>query len=365
MNKNIILLLFSTLFILISCSQVQKTDKEKEDNQPREVWSTEQANEWYAVKGWKVGANFSPSTAINQLEMWQAETFDPVTIDRELGYAEGIGFNSMRVYLHHLAWQQDSKGFKNRVNEYLDIADKHGISTIFVFFDDCWNPTYQAGKQPDPKPGIHNSGWLQDPGDSIYTNPSMIETLEQYVKDMLKSFAGDKRIVLWDLYNEPGNSGHGKKSLPLLESVFKWGREVNPSQPLSVGVWNWDLKELTDFQIKNSDVITYHNYGDSKDHNNYIASIRKLTSKPLICTEYMARSRNSLFETILPILKENKIGAYNWGFVDGKTNTKYAWDTPISDGSEPELWFHEVFRKDGSPYKQSEIDIIKKLTGKQ
>ena len=358
------LLSILALFTFVACNQAQDKE-ENEETKTRDVWTAKQANEWYDNWEWQVGSNFSPSTAINQLEMWQADTFDPETIDRELGYAEDIGFNSMRVYLHHVAWKQDAEGFKNRMREYLNIADKHGISTLFVFFDDCWNPTYNAGKQPDPKPGVHNSGWLQDPGELIYSDPSLIETLETYVKDILTTFANDKRIILWDLYNEPGNSGYGNRSLPLLEKVFQWGREINPSQPLSVGVWNWDLFELSNFQIINSDVITYHNYGDADDHRNYIASIKELTIKPLLCTEYMARTRNSTFQNILPILKENKIAAYNWGLVDGKTNTKYAWETPIPDGSEPEVWFHEVFRKDGTPYKQEEVDLIKELTGKE
>lgn len=349
-------------FFFNSCNQSVKQN-EVEKNKIRDVWITEQANEWYSEWEWQRGSNFIPSTAINQLEMWQAETFDPETIDRELGFAENIGFNSMRVYLHHLAWQTDPEGFKSRMNNYLDIADKHGISTLFVFFDDCWTPTYKAGLQPNPKPGIHNSGWLQDPGDSIHTNPEMIENLEMYVKDILTTFSNDNRIVLWDLYNEPGNSGYGNKSMPLLENVFEWGREINPSQPLSVGVWNWDLDEISEYQINNSDVITYHNYGDPTNHQWYIDTLRSLTQKPLICTEYMARSRNSTFQNTMPILKNENVGAYNWGLVAGKTNTIYAWDTPITDGSEPELWFHDIFRKDGSPYKEEEVDAIKELTG--
>ena len=365
MKKNLLSAgLMANAIGFFSCNQPQK-ENAKSEPAVREVWTAEQANAWYNGLDWLRGSDFIPSTAINQLEMWQAETFDPGTIDRELGYAEGIGFNSMRVYLHHLAWQIDTTGFKNRMKQYLDIADKHGYSTLFVFFYDCWNPTYQAGKQPEPKPGIHNSGWVRDPGDSIHINPDMIGLLEKYVKDILTSFGNDKRIVLWDLYNEPGNSGYGNKSMPLLKKVFEWGREINPSQPLSAGVWNWDLKELSDYQIKNSDVITYHNYGDSINHKWYIDTLRSLSQKPLICTEYMARTRNSLFKDILPILEREHIGAYNWGLVSGKTNTIYAWDTPMPDGAEPKLWFHDIFRKDGTPYDQEEVDVIKKLTGKQ
>lgn len=330
----------------------------------RPVWNKEKANAWYAKLPWMAGADFLPSTAINQLEMWQAESFDSATIDKELGFAESIGMNVMRVYLHHLAWQLDKTGFKKRMNTYLSIADKHHITTIFVFFDDCWNETYGPGKQPAPKPGIHNSGWVRDPGKLLDMDPSSVDMLEKYVKDILTAFKKDKRILLWDVYNEPGNSGYGNKSMPLLQKVFTWCRTINPDQPLSAGVWNLRLKELNQFQLENSDVITYHNYGNEKDHLKWIDSFLVQTGKPLICTEYMARTRGSRFENIMPLLKERKIVAINWGLVAGKSNTIYAWDTPLPDGSEPEIWFHDIFHKDGTPYKEEEVKLIRSLTGK-
>ncbi|SDK22681.1 Cellulase (glycosyl hydrolase family 5) [Catalinimonas alkaloidigena] len=329
---------------------------------PGERWTAERANQWYQEKGWQVGCDFIPSTAINQLEMWQAETFDPETIDRELGYAESIGFNSVRVYLHHLAWEIDKAGFKDRMTQYLDLADQHGISTMFCILDDVWSPTYAAGKQPDPKPGTHNSGWIQDPGQLIHDDSAATTALlETYVKDILTTFKDDDRVLLWDLYNEPGNSGWANRSMPLLEKMFQWGREVNPSQPLSAGVWNLDLKDLNEYQKAHSDVITYHNYGDKADHEKWIADLKPL-GRPMLCTEYMARTRNSTFADILPMLKEENISAYNWGLVNGKTNTIYAWNTPIADGSEPDVWFHDIFRKDGTPYSQEEAALIKQVT---
>jgi hypothetical protein len=325
-------------------------------------WTSEKANEWYSHKGWLRGCNFIPSTAINQLEMWQAESFDTATINRQLGWAQSIGLNVMRVFLHHLAWEIDPKGFKSRMGQYLTIANKHNIATVFVFFDDCWNPTYKAGKQPDPKPGIHNSGWVRDPGD-LGKDSTIFPLLHNYVKDILTHFTKDKRIALWDLYNEPGNSSNGNKSMPLLKNVFKWAREVNPSQPVSAGVWSKDLTDLNKFQLENSDVITYHNYSDEIQHKAVIDTLRKY-GRPLICTEYMARKHNSRFDNIMPLLKAENIVAINWGLVEGKTNTKYAWDEPTPDGSEPKLWFHEIFRIDGKPYKEEEVKIIKQLTGK-
>ncbi len=269
----------------------------------------------------------------------------------------------MRVFLHHVAWQEDAAGFKQRVAKYLEIAGSHHIVTIFVFFDDCWNESYKAGMQPAPKPGIHNSGWLRDPGKLLYDDPAIISLLEKYVKDILTTFKNDKNILLWDLYNEPGNSSYKNKSLPLLQKTFQWGRQVNPSQPLSAGIWDQNLQDLNTFQLSQSDVITYHNYEEAQAHQHCIDTLKKY-NRPLICTEYMARPRNSTFFNIMPILKAAHVAAINWGLTTGKTNTMYAWDTPMPDGSEPKIWFHDIFRPDGTPYDKKETDFIRTLTGK-
>ena len=344
---------FLLLFFTVSVAAQNKTI-------PAKVWSAENANAWYQQHKWITGANFLPSTAINQLEMWQAETFDTATINRELGWAENIGFNTMRVFLHSIAWKQDAEGFKKRINQYLSISDRHHIQTLFVFFDDCWNKIAKPGRQPEPKLGIHNSGWMQDPGQPLSYDTTLFPGLENYVKDILISFSKDKRILLWDLYNEPGNSNKKDSSFPLLRKVFQWAREVGPEQPVSVGLWAWDFENLNSFQLQNSDVITYHDYEEPLWHQRVIQML-KANGKPLICTEYMARPRNSRFSNILPLLKLENVGAINWGFVSGKSNTIYAWDTPIPTGDQPAEWFHDIFFKDGTPYRKDEINLIKKL----
>jgi len=327
-------------------------------------WSIDKARNWYNQHEWISGSDFIPSTAVNQLEMWQASTFDPQTLDRELGWAENIGFNTMRVFLHSLAWKQDTAGFKQRVEQYLSIADKHKIKTIFVFFDDCWNKAGFIGIQPLPRTGIHNSGWVQDPGDPASKDSANFPFLERYVKDVMSHFAKDKRILLWDLYNEPGNSGKLTTTLPLLKKIFSWAREVNPEQPISAGLWNWDFQEFNEFQALNSDIITYHDYHEPKIHQNIINLLRT-HGRPLICTEYMARTLNSRFSNILPMLKRENVGAINWGLVSGKTNTIYAWDKPYPDGGQPVEWFHDIFKKDGTPYLQDEVDLIKQINAER
>jgi hypothetical protein len=327
---------------------------------PGKIWSVEKANAWYAGHKWLTGADYIPANAINQLEMWQADTFSPDLIDKELGWAQSIGFNTMRVFLHSEAWKQDPAGFKKRLDQFLGIAAKHGIEPMLVFFDDCWNETNKTGKQPAPKTGIHNSGWLQDPGDPASSNPASFPALQKYVTDVMKSFAHDKRILLWDLYNEPGNKGKKEGTIPLLRAVISWARAVNPDQPISIGLWDWSFEKLNVLQLANSDIVTYHNYEEPIGHTRTI-QLLKASGRPLICTEYMARTRNSRFSNILPLLKKENVGAINWGFVAGKTNTKYAWDAPLPDGSEPIEWFHDIFKADGTPYRLDEVELIKKL----
>jgi hypothetical protein len=345
----------SLFFILLSAITFQAYAQESS-----EKWSVEKAKAWYAEQDWISGANFIPSTAINQLEMWQKETFDLETIDKELGYAEGIGFNAMRVYLHSLAYKADKEGFKNRVGEYLKIAESHNIKTIFVIFDDVWDGEPKIGKQREPKTGTHNSGWVQDPGYPASKNEANFAELGVYVKDIMKTFAQDDRVLFWDLYNEPGNNGKRNESMSLLKAVFGWAREVNPSQPISVGLWAWDLQDLNTYQAQHSDIITYHDYEGPEWHKR-VLELLKTHDRPMICTEYMARTRDSRFSNTLPLLKENNVGAINWGLVNGKTNTIFAWDTPIENGDEPVEWFHDIFRKNGTPYRQDEVDLIKKL----
>jgi hypothetical protein len=322
---------------------------------------------------WCFGANFYPSTAINQLEMWQEETFDLTTIDRELGYAEKIGMTIMRVYLHDLLWEQDADGFLKRMDKYLEIADRHGIKTMFTIFDDCWNSDFALGKQPEPMPFTHNSGWVQSPGNAASDDPAQRLRLERYVKGVITRFACDKRVVLWDLYNEPGNGSAGdhvttsglreNKSLPLLQDVFRWAREVNPEQPITAAPWRFDasFSDLNRFMLDNSDIVTFHSYQAPEKLEETIDNMKKdADGRQILCSEYMARTGGSTFKECLPILKKHNISAINWGLVSGKTQTIYPWGWNAQKGI-PEKFFHDIFNPDGTFLYPEEEEVFKQI----
>lgn len=379
------LFLSGFLLLLFATTVNAKTVGEEQNQQ----WSVAQAATWYHELPWPVGFNYAPRYAINQLEMWQQETFDPIIIDQELGWAAEIGFNMVRVFLHHIPWQQDAEAFSQRIDLFLSIADKHDIAVMFVLFDDVWDPVPVAGKQPEPRPEVHNSGWVQSPGAVILGDEDRHGELESYVRGVLSRYGGDNRVAIWDLYNEPGNlnaipygsvelKDKRKYSLMLLQKVFSWARGENTIQPLTAGVWRLDDGRwlgankndpgaaLFDFMLQHSDIVTFHSYLNAVETATAIDSLAKL-GRPMICTEYIARGHDSRFENLLPLFAEQNVGAIHWGFVSGKTQTIYPWRSWISairfwDGlfsDEPDPWHHDLLYPDGTPYRPAELDMIR------
>ena len=397
--------MISTL-VLVSCFFEQKKIQENTLNR----WSEKRIWDWYDNLPWLVGTNFITSSSINQLEFWQEKTFDVSLIEKELKFSASIGMNTHRVFLHDLLWQQDSIGFLERINKFLEISERNEIKTLFVFFDDVWHPLPKLGKQPKAIPNVHNSGWVQSPGARILYDTLNHDKLESYIKGVVSKFANDSRIIGWDLYNEPGQKGiashniskertielyrkigleitednysnydlnridpKDKKqvyTLSLLKKTVKWVREINPSQPITIGIYEWDVKwddknnlsELNKYILNNSDIISFHSYGSK---NEVLRRVNELENynRPLLCTEYIAREYQNTFENILPIFNDNKIGAYNWGLVSGKTNTIYPWKSWDSTYTQPpKKWHHDIFYRDGNPYSSDEIEFIKSLT---
>lgn len=341
-------------------------------------WSADRANTWYQGQGWLVGANYVPATAINQLEMFQQGTYDARRIDAEFAIAQKLGFNTMRVFLHDLLWAQDRQGFQKRLAQFVAVSASRGIKPLFVLFDSCWDPHPRLGPQRAPVAGVHNSGWVQSPGADHLGDANYRAVLQDYVTGVLGQFRGDQRVLGWDLWNEPDNPAKVYKNVErsdkldlvtaLLPQVFQWARAVDPSQPLTSGVWqgSWSAgnrSAIADIQLKNSDVISFHSYAKPAEFEARIDELAPL-GRPILCTEYLARPDGSTIEGILPIAKQRNVGAYNWGFVAGKTQTYLPWDSwdhPYA--SVPKTWFHDLLQPDGRSYRDGEAQTIQQLTG--
>jgi hypothetical protein len=343
------------------------TERAKAD----ERWSPAQAKAWYAEQPWLLGANFVPADAINQLEMWQETTFDAAEIDRELGWAQALGMNTVRVFLHDQLWQQDAPGFKRRIDTFLTIAVRYGIRPIFVLFDSCWDPNPHLGPQHPPLPGVHNSGWVQGPGKAALEDSAQYPRLEAYVRDIVGTFGQDTRVLAWDVWNEPKGEDIDRIAI-LLPQVFDWARAENPTQPLTSGIHSGDDWSMTDklgpiqaIQIANSDILTFHDYDWPEKFENRIIQLSKY-GRPIICTEYMARSIGSTIDGDLPIAKKLNVGMINWGLVTGKTQTNLPWDSwehPYVQHP-PAVWFHDLLKPDGAPYREREAEILRDLSGR-
>jgi len=295
--------------------------------------------------------------------MWQDDTFDLPTIERELGMARSLGFNTVRTNLQFLVWEPDPAGQKRKLDRFLGTASKLGISTMLCLFDDCCHSWKQpwTGKQDEPRPGIHNSCWTPSPGHAIVMDPPAWKRLRKYVVDIVGSFAGDPRILCWDIYNEPGNWDGREKSLPLLMECFGWARSAHLLAPITSGVWHSELGDINRFLLGNSDVISFHDYNGLDATERQVKEL-EVHGRPIMCTEYMARSRGSRFETHLPFFREKGIGCYNWGLVNGRTQTQFPWDSKAGS-PDPDPWFHDIFRRDGNPYRPEEVELIRRITG--
>ncbi len=340
-------------------------------------WTPERARKWGEEAGWLVGCNFVPSTASNPLEMWQQTTFDPETIDRELGWAAELGMNSIRIFLHDLLWSADGPAFLDRIEQVLEIAAGHGISAMPVLFDGVWHPEPRLGPQPEPKPGVHNSTWVQSPGVAVLSDPRRWSSLRPYVDAVLTRFGNDPRVAVWDLFNEPDNRNaiswprkEMRRKTPaatgLLDAVFDWCQTVDPTQPLTAGVYmgvSGSVERASSINrtlLARSDILTFHCYGNAA---RLMATIDHLGryERPLLCTEWLARSANSTVD-LIALFSERNVGAYCWGLVDGRSQTKYPWSTWIRPGKPDDPWFHDLLHADGTPYSLDEAALFRRVT---
>ncbi|HEY1847435.1 MAG TPA: 1,4-beta-xylanase [Buttiauxella sp.] len=349
-------------------------------------WQSERARAWYALQPWGCGFNYLPRTAVNWLEMWQEETFDPVVIYQELQWASQYGYNSLRTNLPFTVWEHDRNGLIERIDRFLGIAHDCGLAVMLTLLDDCAfsGDEPAPGRQKPPVPGIHNSQGAGSPGRAKVLDPECWPQIEAYVKDVVGHFREDPRILIWDLYNEPGNSGvfGGEPrdmqydsrldiyALSLMTRVFSWARQALPSQPLTVAAWHIPDRlngeeafshPIDVAALHLSDIVSYHAYVDTPGQLEIIKRLAAF-NRPILCSEWLARHVGSVIQEQLPLFKGLEIGCYQWGLVQGKTQTWLPWPDLPSEIKDRSLWFHDVLTAEGIPYSEEEMQSVNRLT---
>jgi hypothetical protein len=346
---------FSILFMAAVSFAIQAT---AQDSTQR--WSEEKAWNWYHQQPWLCGFNYIPAYAINYTAMWDKTSFDANAIDKELALAEKTGMNVLRAVLQYAVYADDADYFLKTLNKFLTICDKHHIKMVPALFDDCVfgiNSDPHVGKQPEPLKGWYAWAWSPSPGHSMVVDTTTYPKLGAYVKAVMGRFKNDQRILFWDLYNEPTNGGLGTTTLALLKKVVEWARSVQPSQPMSIDVFDRN-KRLNDIVFAASDIITFHNYGNKEELIKQINELKE-HNRPVINTEWMNRPNGSTIDANLSVFYNKKVGCMLWGLVNGKTQTDLPWGHRPGDPA-PKVWQHDLYRGDFTPYDKNEIETLKK-----
>ncbi|MBO5312367.1 MAG: cellulase family glycosylhydrolase [Clostridia bacterium] len=351
-----------------------------------EKWSNERAWEWYNSRPWIRGCNYMCADCVNRVDQWQALHFDEYlkTTENELKLMKELGFNSVRLILEYVVWKEEHEGFLERFERYISLCDSYGISCMIVLANDCMPPKTELWKMPYIGEQKYDWGYhggrkhSQHGGHSCpaphyyFDNPESTEDYYKMVREIVSLYKDDSRILMWDLFNEPGNSNRRDITLPFVKRMVSEVRAINPSQPLTIGAWwcggNCDFdNEVDRYALECSDIITYHNYGTYEEHIRVIKYLKTL-NRPIINTEWLARcTGNTVFDNF-PLFYLENIGCYNWGFVAGKYQTyepyEAHWSWYNDDKRAPidfTKWFHDLYRPSLRPYDPREEELIKKF----
>jgi hypothetical protein len=296
------------------------------------------------------GVNYLPSNAVNATQMWL--DFDAATIDRELGFAEALRLNSLRVFIQYVVYEGDAVCLLDRLDAFLELASGHGLTVMPVLFDDCWLPEPFLGNQaPEARPGLHNPYWQRSPGNRRM-GLSFRPALRRYVEDLLGRFGSDRRVIAWDLYNEPQTKD---SSVALVRDVFAWARRSAPSQPLTA-CWYGSLL---------GDITSIHFYfSPNREADEAARAIESARSfgRPVVATEALGRPNHGELHEILPLFDESRIGWYLWELMIGADQTRYQW--PNSPPADDEIVFQGLLYPDGTPYNEQEVELIRAQAGR-
>ncbi len=349
------------------------------------IWSEEKAWNWYNNTPWLRGCNFMGSDCANRIDQWQEMGFEErlAVADRELKLAAETGFNTVRLVLEFIVWEQEHDGFMERLDRYLSTAYQYGIRSMLVFGNDCMPPKDEFYRPLKLGPQVYDWGYhggrkhsqhdrLAQMGYHLLDEPELAVRHYAWVREIMEVYKDDPRVVIWDLYNEAGNSLRENTSFPHVKEFFRIAREINPSQPITSCLHkklfrNSQMPEMEQFILENSDIISYHNYSSYEDNIKIIKHLKSY-GRPVIVTEWLGRCLHNTVQELFPLFYLEKIGCYNWGFVAGRYQTYEPWNgtwTDYDNGKADHVdftkWFHDLYRPNYRPYDPKEVKLIKEF----
>lgn len=356
------------------------------DKQISGKWSRDKAWEWYNSRPWIRGFNGYPSNCANKVAIWQEYNHDEVErqIEYEFDLAKKTGFNAVRAILSFEVWLYQHDSFMNNLERYLALASKYGIGVMIVLGNDCLVPkelyAFKLGEQKVDwgyhsglKRGQH-AGCHTTHGYALHDEPEYAEKFIQMVNEISAKYAKDERILIWDVWNEPGNSMRGDLSLEIMEKSFAAIRSHGNIQPATAGAYRYashgqfrvDAKiELRALEL--SDIVSFHCYQPVDDLVGIIEALREDYGRPIINSEWLNRIFENSIHRIMPIFYLENIGSFHWGLIQGYSQT-YEPVLPIYDMADADpkydtrLWMHDLYHFNGRPYDKSEIELIQTLS---
>lgn len=350
------------------------------------MWSKERAWEWYNARPWIRGCNYMSADCANRIDQWQELGFEErlVTTEEEFKLTQELGYNSIRIILEFIVWDEQRDGFMERFERYISLATKYGISCMVVLANDCMRPkSFEVNKIGKQKVdlGYHGGrktsqhGHHDEMGWHVLDDPSTAPRYFEMVREIVAKYRDDERIIIWNVYNEVGNSKRDKVTLPNLKRMFEIIREIEPIQPLTAEAWRLDTQDIADlshveqYALNNSDIVSFHSYSHYMNIVQIIHTLKNL-GRPILCTEWLARGMGNNVQELFPLFFLEKIGCYNWGFVAGKYQTYEPWNGIWEQYEKnPNLnfdftkWLHDLYRPNHRPYNPKEIELIKHFCG--
>jgi hypothetical protein len=261
---------------------------------------------------WMHGVNYTPSYAATDVETWLE--YDPEVIDRELGYAERIGVNCLRVFLQSLVYEHAPDEFLQRFDHFVTTADRHGLKVMPILFDSCFGVSPSLESQ---------HMWVANPGPDRMSREHF-EALDAYARAVVTPYVGDERIALWDVMNEPtatvlSLTEEGKAQIwAFVAHYCELVQKIDPSHAVTVGVAGHDNSNVADLV----DVLSCHSYASTREKFREALSTTqsqaRAAGKPWIVSECCAPGWGNPYEMVLPELREFKAGHTCWELMIGK-----------------------------------------------